>query len=210
MKGEMFMKIKFTNVETPVVIDRDKVNLGEYAKDFEKSLEVKQTIYDGTYDEVLEVTNYEDIVKNIELQDLSVVAMRHLALGAFDLPKVSNMRTSYFGFRSYRDCFGLVNSDIVEDIECFEYLRRFWDNIVDIINDVTGVPGDFYVSYNGEPFAGYELPGGVIDIGLIVSLSIIHFVDRAEAIVQVYRNVKVAGAPMVTNGISNIIASLEK
>ena len=203
------MKIKFTNVETPVVIDRDKVNLGEYAKDFKKSLEIKQTIYDGTYNEVLEVTNYEDIVKNIELQDLSVVTMRHLALGAFDLPKVSAMRTSYFGFRSYRDCFGLVNPDIVEGIECFEYLRRFWDNIVDIINDVTGVPSDFYVSYNGEPFAGYKLPDDVSGIGLIVSLGIRHFVDRSEAIVQVYRNVKVAGEHTAICSISSIIDSLE-
>lgn len=210
MKGDMFMKIKFTNVETPVVIDRDKVNLGEYAKDFKKSIEVKHTIYGGTYAEVLEVTNYEDIIKNIELQDLSVVAMRHIALGAFDLPKVSDMHTSAFGFRSYKDCFGLLNPSIVEDFECFEYLRRFRDTIVGIINDVTGVPSDFYVSYNGEPFAGYELPEGVSGIGIIVSLSIRHFVDRAEAIVQVYRNVKVAGVPRATGSINNIIASLEK
>lgn len=47
------MKIKFTNVETPVVIDRDKVNLGDNARNFEKFLEVKQIIYDGTYNEVI-------------------------------------------------------------------------------------------------------------------------------------------------------------
>lgn len=204
------MKIKFTYVETPVVIDRDKVNLGDDARNFEKFLEVKQTIYDGTYNEVLEITKYEDSAKCIELKDSAIKTMRNLALGAFDLPKVADSNRYYFGFRSYKECFGTLNHNIIEDIECFEYLRRFQDNIVDIIVGVTKVPSDFYVSYNGALLSGYDIPEGVSSIGFIVAVSIRHFVDRAEAIVGIYRDTELTGETRAIYGISNIIAALAK